>query len=251
MVNKPELNKQNGRRGVKADNEKLIELRTKNALTQEALAGKSKLAVRTIQRAEAGGIIGLQTLQEIASALGVQHAELFAEDKSSEQVDDDYDGETIAIALRPQSSARALLDIVCECRDCRLGHTVDFTGEMVEVIKKFCDAIRPISPELCPGYPEFPTYPPEQRNEFARFAERITIEAEINDAMDRLRGSGFDIYAGAYFDYQKVPYYDIDEFAWVTRKNQREEAVKIAVIRIAQAGERQISVRVKCNAVPF
>ena len=244
---------------MKVDNQKLVELRTKNALTQEALAGKSKLAVRTIQRAEAGGIIGLQTLQEIASALGVQHGELFAEDKSSkqvqdkssEQVDDDYDGETIAIGLRPQSSARALLDIVCECRDCRLGHTVDFTGETVEVVKKFCDAIRPISPELCPGYPEFPTYPPAHSNEFARFAERIAIEAEINDAMARLRASGFEIYAGTYVDLQKVPYYDIDEFAWVTRKNQREEAVKIAVIKIAQAGERQIAVRVKCNFIPF
>jgi transcriptional regulator with XRE-family HTH domain len=240
---------------MKCDGNKVIELRTKNALTQEALAGKSKLNVRTIQRAEAGDTLGLQTVQELASALGVQHSELLTDEPSSDTADEQaYDGETIAIALRPQPSARTLLDIIYDCRDCRLGHNVDLDADTVEIVKDFCTALRRVLPALCPGYPDAPAAHVNDtllRSEATVFFERITVEADLNATLAKLRSSGLDVYAGSFVDLQKVPRWDEDYGVWATTNNQRPEAVKIAVIRIGSRGERQLSVRVKCEMIPF
>ena len=54
------------------DIEKLLTLRKNAALNQEALAGAAKLSVRTIQRAEKGDPIDLQSVREIANALNVE-----------------------------------------------------------------------------------------------------------------------------------------------------------------------------------
>ena len=60
-----------GRRKMTPNSKALIELRTKHAMNQEDLAGRAKISVRTIQRAESGSPIDLQTAQQIATALGV------------------------------------------------------------------------------------------------------------------------------------------------------------------------------------
>lgn len=239
---------------MKCDSNKVIELRTKNALTQEALAGKSKLNVRTVQRAEAGDTIGLQTVQELASALGVQHSELLLDEPSTEHGDEAQTYEGIAIALRPQPSARTLLDIIYDCRDCRLGHNVDLDAETVEIVKEFCDVLRPILPTLCPGYPNPPAAQVNDtflRSEATVFFERITVEAELNGTMAKLGSSGLEVYAGSFVDLQTVPRWDEEFGEWLISKNQRAEAVKIAVIRIAARGQRQLSVQVKCEMIPF
>jgi len=58
------------------DINKLLTLRKNAALNQEALAGAAKLSVRTIQRAEKGDPIDLQSVREIANALNVEPKDL-------------------------------------------------------------------------------------------------------------------------------------------------------------------------------
>ena len=57
---------------------KIQSLREKQHLTQEELAEKSGLSVRTIQRIEAGAKLKGHTLKSIASALGLKPSELIA-----------------------------------------------------------------------------------------------------------------------------------------------------------------------------
>lgn len=62
---------------MKLDFLKLKKQRENKALTQEALAGKARLSVRTIQRAERGDSISKQNILEIAQALEINHTNLF------------------------------------------------------------------------------------------------------------------------------------------------------------------------------
>lgn len=53
------------------------DLRKRKSWTQEKLADKSGLSVRTIQRIEAGEDASLETIRSIAQALGVEISDLF------------------------------------------------------------------------------------------------------------------------------------------------------------------------------
>lgn len=60
-------------------------LRVAKHLSQEQLAEKAKVSVRTIQRLEAGDDASISTLNLVASALGVEVGELFPQTQSVQQ----------------------------------------------------------------------------------------------------------------------------------------------------------------------
>lgn len=66
---------------------KLVALREKANLTQEELAEKSGVSVRTIQRIEAGTVPKGYTLKALATALGVTENELLIENGKTAQAD--------------------------------------------------------------------------------------------------------------------------------------------------------------------
>lgn len=66
------------------DNE-IKKLRVAKHLSQEQLAEKAKVSVRTIQRLEAGDDASISTLNLVASALGVSVGDLFPKTESSQQ----------------------------------------------------------------------------------------------------------------------------------------------------------------------
>lgn len=240
------------RTSMKCDPDKLSELRTKACLTQEALAGRAHLSPRTIQRAEAGELISLNNIQEIASALGITASELLVTE-TSEQADEqvDQDGvRTIAVILRPQSTARALLDAVSDCDDTELRHMVELTSETSEVVIAFLECLSPSLPESCPGYPGPPEWDTGSSNPAKTIIDRIRREGQINEHLMALHDAGIEVYVGTYVDFKVVPRWDPEEGCWATRSTQREENVKVAVVRLAAAQQRQVVVRVK-DPIPF
>lgn len=79
--------------------EKLIHARRSMGLTQEELAIRSKLAIRTIQRIENGQTMPrMYTLRAIADTLGLPYAEI--ESTSYENVEDPMDQSGVAHFLR-------------------------------------------------------------------------------------------------------------------------------------------------------
>ncbi len=73
---------------MKLDPSKIKKYRSEKAFTQEALAGKAKLSVRTIQRAEKGESLSYQNVLEIASALEVDHNSLKSKNSNVQQFQD-------------------------------------------------------------------------------------------------------------------------------------------------------------------
>ena len=61
------------------------QLRLAKHLSQEQLAEKSKVSVRTIQRLEAGEDASISTLNRVASSLGVKVGDLFPTTDSDRQ----------------------------------------------------------------------------------------------------------------------------------------------------------------------
>ncbi|UXV43745.1 helix-turn-helix domain-containing protein (plasmid) [Staphylococcus simulans] len=64
---------------------KITEIRKQKALTQENLAEKSYVTVRTIQRMEAGEEVSSETLKSVSNALNVTVNELFESISSSDK----------------------------------------------------------------------------------------------------------------------------------------------------------------------
>lgn len=65
-------------------NNRIKQLRLSKNLSQEQLAEKSKVSVRTIQRLEAGNEASIETLNLVAGALGVPVKELFDDSTAQE-----------------------------------------------------------------------------------------------------------------------------------------------------------------------
>lgn len=65
-------------------NNKIKQLRLNKNLSQEQLAEKAKVSVRTIQRMEAGTDTSAETLNLVAGALGVPVKELFCDSTDQE-----------------------------------------------------------------------------------------------------------------------------------------------------------------------
>lgn len=66
---------------------KIKEMRLAKHLSQEQLAEKAKLSVRTIQRLEKGGEGSIETLNLVAGALGVDVKDLFDDDHPTQHHD--------------------------------------------------------------------------------------------------------------------------------------------------------------------
>ena len=64
---------------------KIAEIRKQKSLTQENLAEKSYVTVRTIQRMEAGEEVSSETLKSVSNALNVTVNELFESISSSDK----------------------------------------------------------------------------------------------------------------------------------------------------------------------
>lgn len=105
-------------------------------MNQEDLAGRAKVSVRTIQRAEAGKSIDLQTAQQIATVLGVT-PDVLRVDEDPEMAEPPSEMDLARIALRPIRSARALLDVTRGCDECTLDHDVDIGTDALDAVVKF------------------------------------------------------------------------------------------------------------------
>lgn len=66
---------------------KIKKLRLAQSISQEQLAEKAQVSVRTIQRLEAGADASISTLNLVAGALGVEVGDLFSSSNSAQQAD--------------------------------------------------------------------------------------------------------------------------------------------------------------------
>ena len=211
----------------------MIKLREAKGLTQEDVANKSKLDVRTIQRAEAGTAIGSETLAQIAATLGVPNDHLLA--------DGDEEGEPTPnvglCVLHAVQTPLQITTLLATHQEADLDCTAETTAKgRAEAVIAFVDAIEKHLPTLMPDVNEpVPTGAEKLRR-------KVLLEQQLNAALQALKATGLCVFAGTFTDMQLIPHYSFDDGFWVYGSRAQPKPVNTLVIRVSEAGQQRLVV---------
>lgn len=200
--------------------ETVTRLRTQQGMTQDKLAAMSNVSIRTIQRAERGEHLQLETVASIAAALKVTLAALSVGDDATgvpQAEDDGDDRESNAVVLRPVASGKALLDILYDSFTGQLGCAVEPTSENVDELTTMVEEIEGLIPDpwADPSVPRL------------TLAERLRKAVSLTAQLEALGKFNVAVFAGTYTARAQVPVYDMDEGHMYTRRNFPFEPVTI------------------------
>lgn len=218
---------------MKLNREVLVSLREAKGLTQEDVASKSKLDVRTIQRAEAGQPIGAETLAQIAATLGVPNDDL----RSGNDQEGAQPSNPEVCVLHALRSPLELLAALKSHQEADIECVTETTSKgRGEAVLALLDAIEPAIPTLTPDVNEPVPSGLEQ------LRRKIGLEQKLNVIFQRMKESGIQLFAGTFTDMQRIPHYDFDEGFWSTSLRSQPQPVAILVMRIANVDQQRLVV---------
>lgn len=208
---------------MKHDAAKLKLLRESMGMTQEKLAILSSVSERTVQRAEAGATMSLETLNDFAAALEIPISELV--------YDPDEAGTEKAAGLRRVTNARTLLDDLGRAGvasfDCELDPTpaeMDSVLSLVGLIEA-----RLPSPWIW-----------EDRPAVLSLREKIEISSTISNYLSALSASGIGLYSAPSWIMAQYPRFDMDEGFCSTHTRQPYERVMTLQLLLSRNSEDKI-----------
>ena len=222
------------------DGNQLRQLREKKGFSQEKLAILCALNKRTIQRAEAGQPVALETASFMADALEVQRYRLRAPTAVANGPPEPTEwGEVVLV---PTSSGRKIIDAIHRCFDASINNEVEPTEENIENLSA-------LSARLDSVYsnPHLPVF----ENPQLSTSEILRLQADLNGDLSVLSGLGIRVFLATYTADRVVPHYDPDEGFMATRVGQRSEAVEVALIVLSDTKDGHL---VRCPddfSVPF
>lgn len=221
---------------VHCDPQKIIPLRANLAMTQEKLAQMSKVHPRTVQRAEAGHPINLETLADLAAALGVPAESILAR-KEPEEAGDTSDMWTNT-TVRRVASGRELLENLRKARLGALEYEIEPTSQNLPVLKRTIEALQP-------HMPRHPLDMSEFRN--APFIPSLVDELEaivgINSQLQELQDQELALFVGMQFLNAVMPCYDPEEDRFVFHNNQSPERVWAVRLLLAPNSVEKMKVK--------
>lgn len=248
-------NTANRSQSVQCDPTKIRTLRQERAMTQDLLARMSSVERRTVQRAEAGEPVSLETLNFLAAALGVPADRLLttaAPTAGTDEVifEDPHGGQVTA---RRTTSGRKLLDMLKTARLGSLDYEVEPTTDSLPVLRSVVATLQ----ELMPPDPwdEGATHP--STGSLLAELERIV---ELNQQLVELSELGLALFVAEHVEFAVMPLYDSDEGHLYVRTNQSPELVRIVrvvigavtVDRVRVPRERDWRVKVLADdEIPF
>lgn len=166
----------------------IIQLRTQNGWTQDKLAIMSKVNIRTIQRAERGAYLQLETVASIADALRVTVPALtVTDDATATDTSVTDDRENNAVVLRPVTSGKVLLDMVHDSFSASLECHAEPTAENVDALVAMVETIERMLPD--------PWAPPQQTLHLT-LAERLRKSVDLSKMLAELEHFGIGVFAG-------------------------------------------------------
>ncbi|CAN7249164.1 helix-turn-helix domain-containing protein [Bosea sp. LjRoot90] len=227
MLNEPNQSRSNGQR--------LRELRKQLSITQDKLAIMSGVNIRTIQRAERGVVLQLDTLAGIAAALRVTVGDILEANAILDNGSDPKE-ERNAVALRHISSGKALLDIILGsfsgtlyCNAEPTAHNIDSLSGMVEQLENLI--------------PNPWTTPMEDIR--LSLAQRLRLAVNISEEISNLERLGIAIYAGTYTASAQIPNFDMDTGEMYVSGRQRPQPVTVCRIVVDRVGLSRVVVKVQ------
>ncbi|WFU07530.1 helix-turn-helix transcriptional regulator (plasmid) [Rhizobium sp. CB3171] len=199
------------------DGEKVRQLRLAKGISQERLALLCNVNKRTVQRAETGAPVALETAAFIAEALSVPALSLRAQiQTNSEQ------GAAGEVILVPVNSGRRIVDAIRLSFETNLTFEVEPTRDNVNLLGKIAELLEPMVPNIwADPHDEYnPTY-----------AEVIQKQADVNEILPMLAAIGINVFLGAYTASRRHPRYDMDEgHKYVTNRTPFEPAEIVLVV---------------------
>lgn len=214
-------------------------LRVREGMTQEKLAAMSGVNIRTIQRAEKGGSVQLDTVASLAAALKVTVAELsVGEGTESDGRGDEADVTTRdrnAVVLRRMTSGKALLDIICNSFSGNVDCEAEPTTENVEVLTTLIEQIEPLVPK--------PWHTPMEEVSLS-LVDRLRTAVGLTAKIAALEEFGVAVFAGTYMAVARVPRYDPDENVMYTKAGFPLEPVTICRVLLAEGTQDRVVIKV-------
>ncbi|WP_287189001.1 helix-turn-helix domain-containing protein [Rhodovulum sp.] len=206
------------------DGAKLRTLRLQKGMSQEKLGLLTNLNKRTIQRAENGELISIESLAFIADALEVEPQAL----RGRQQ-------DVILHGAPPQTTRQGEVVLVPVTRGSRLVNTLrdafmakfEYEAEPTEDNLPLLEEIA----EILNAAWENPWEPPSGRFGESTDAELLRLQAKANRVIPSLQDQGIMIFMGTYSSLQQQPRYDIDEGHMYIRDGwPRERVTNVRVV---------------------
>lgn len=203
------------------DGERLRNIRTSKGISQEKLALMANVNKRTIQRAEKGAPIALETAAFIAEAVGVTAAslrstqlEFFEPDKKAWN----------DVVLVPVNSGRRIIDALRASFESEVSFDVEPMKENIQPLAELASLLEPFKPTPWETPPE--KYDPDQ-------ATVLKKQAEVNALIPTLLEMGINIFLGTYPANRKIPKYDYEEGCMYTKKSFPIESATVALVVVS------------------
>ncbi|MEA3390910.1 MAG: helix-turn-helix transcriptional regulator [Pseudomonadota bacterium] len=204
------------------DHRKLRQLRERKGMTQDKLALLGKVSLRTVQRAEAGQAVALETLNDFAAVLEIPVDALIVSIGSE-------GGGTVA--LRRAMSARVLLDDIDRAGVARFDCTVDPVGTELEPVLAVIGVIESRLPVPWDFH---------ERPVGLSLREKVELTANLTTLMEKIHALRMGIYTHAAWIEAKYPRYDMDEGVTCTTDRQRYEMVMTLQLLICRSDAEKV-----------
>ena len=205
------------------DADKLRKLREGRGWSQESLAALCKVNRRTIQRAEAGTPVALETVSFIAAELGLENVDQLRARSTPTNVPrpDVADDEVV---LSKTMSGRKVIGAILRCFDTAFEYAVEPLQGNVEILSVLAERLSSVY-----SNPNLPFFENPQLTE----ADILRLQADVNKDLQALSELGIHAYLAEYCAKRVVPRYDPDEGCMATYVGQAAELVDAALITIA------------------
>jgi transcriptional regulator with XRE-family HTH domain len=201
--------------------------RTRVGWSQEKLAAMSAINTRTVQRAEAGEALGLETFSQMASALNVPLSEILADISGSEDGDD-----AALVVLRRCTKGTDVVNLLCKAFTAQVNLEMEPAAEWIEDTATLLEAIDKLRPN-----------PWSDSREVISLADRLRKGAEITKTLEHIAEGGVALFLGQYTALERIPVMSEEGDLYISERMQ-PEFVQCAVITLGPVHLDKMTVRV-------
>lgn len=208
---------------MKHDAKRLRQVRESMGMTQEKLAILASVSERTVQRAEAGHTMSLETLNDFAAALEMPLGELV--------IDPDEINTEEPLGLRRVSSPRGLIEDLAKAGVAVFECEVDASREELEPLLKLVELIEPRLPS---------PWEMNQKPGATFLKEKLSAGAEVAGLLEALASFKIGLFTSASWIMVQYPRWDMDEGHRYTRESQKFERVMAIHLVIARGADERL-----------
>lgn len=208
------------------DGNKLRELRIQKGVSQEKLGLLTNLNKRTIQRAEQGHAVSLETIAFIADALEVDpktlrapQLELFEATKDAKPLGQ---GEVVLV---PVTKGSRLINSLRQAFKAHFEYQAEPTDSNLPLLEEFAEVINTAWVD--------PWQPPDaiwERAAATSDTEVLRLQAKANRLLPQLADAGIKVFVASYESWQQIPKFDMDEGFMSVRTRQPKEKVSNVIL---------------------